>query len=65
MIGENKPQSWIDGYQLPNKTESDIDDIYQSLMESLFHMPDEEAEKIKYQYLLKYPFLDAEKIKAW
>jgi hypothetical protein len=40
MIGENKPQSWIDGYQLSNKTESDIDDIYQSLMESLFHMPD-------------------------
>jgi hypothetical protein len=65
MIEENKPQSWDDGYQLPIKTESDIDDVYQSLMESLFHMPDDEAEKIKYQYLLKYPFLDVEKIKSW
>jgi hypothetical protein len=59
------PESWPSEYKLPDRIESDIEEIYNDLMCDLFHMPDEEANKIKYQYLLKYPFLDKDKISKW
>ena len=58
-------ESWAPGYQLPDRTESDIEEVKIDLMCSLFHMSDEEAEKIKHQYLLKYPFLDKDLIAKW
>jgi len=59
------PSSWATGYQLPNRHESEIEEVIEDLMCSLFHMDDIEADKIKKQYLLKYPFLDKERIKNW
>jgi hypothetical protein len=61
----DKPKCWAAGYELPERPESEIEDIYEDLICSLFHQPDEEAEKIKYQYLQKYSFLDKERIKLW
>lgn len=60
-----RPQSWAPNYSLPDKTPEEIEDVYLHLMESLFHMPDDEAEKIKHQFLLKYKFLDKTKIEKW
>ncbi len=60
-----RPESWSAEYKLPDRNESDIEEIYIDLMCALFHMTDEEANKIKYQYLLKYPFLDKDKISKW
>lgn len=60
-----RPQSWGVDYQLPDQTPEQEDDVILHLMESLFHTTDEEAEKIKYQFLLKYPFLDKDRIKNW
>ena len=63
------PQSWAPNYVLPTRTINDVDVEdrcpYQSLIESLFHMDDAEAEKIKAQYLLAYPFMDKDRIKNW
>ena len=61
---------WDDpNYKMPVRTIEDVDNEdrcpYQSLMESLFHMDDEGAEKIKAKYLLSYPFMDKERIKNW
>lgn len=61
----DNPKCWGDGYRLPERPESETEDIYQDLICDLFHQTDEEAEKIKWQYLQKYPFLDKEKIKLW
>lgn len=59
------PQSWSPNFKLPDCTPEQEEDVILHLMECLFHMPDDEAEKIKYQFLLKYPFLDADRIKNW
>jgi hypothetical protein len=59
------PESWGPDYKLPDRTADEIEDVYQDLMCDLFHMPDNEAEKIKYQYLLKYTFLKKEIIQKW
>ncbi len=58
---------WWDNskYKLPERIEEDIEGIYQSLREDLFHMSDDVAEKIKAKYLKAYPFIDANKIKKW
>lgn len=60
-----KPQCWSPDYQLPDRTVEQEEDVILHLMESLFHMPDDEAEKIKHQFLLKYSFLEADRIKNW
>jgi len=68
-----RPESWGPNYSLPVRTIADVEPNggygdncpYSSLIESLFHMPDDEAEKIKAQYLAAYPFMDAERISKW
>lgn len=60
-----KPQSWSHDYELPERTVEQEEDVILHLMECLFHMPNDEAEKIKHQFLLKYPFLEGDRIKNW
>lgn len=60
-----RPQSWDDNYQLPDQTPEQEEDVYQHLFECIFHTTDDEAEKIKHQFLLKYPFLEKDRIKNW
>jgi len=57
-----RPESWGNSYELPARPESDYEEILNDLVSDLFHMPDDEAEKIKYQYVLKYTFLDKKNI---
>lgn len=57
------PQSWCTTYNLPDRTAEDEEDVIIHLMECLFHVPDDEAERIKNQFILKYTFLDIARIK--
>jgi hypothetical protein len=60
-----KPQSWSPDYQLPDQTADQEEDVYQHLMECLFHMSDDEAERIKHQFVTKYSFIDKNRIKSF
>jgi len=60
-----RPESWASGFELPDKSVEDEQEVYDMLFTSLFHMTDVEAEKIKNQYIQKYPFIDREIIKGW
>lgn len=60
-----QPESWAPDYKLPRMYSSQLDAIYISLQESLFHMDDIQAEQIKDKYLEAYPFVDAKLIEKW
>jgi hypothetical protein len=60
-----RPHSWSPHYQLPDQTADQKEDVYQHLMECLFHMSDDEAERIKHQFVTKYSFIDKNRIKSW
>ena len=54
---------WEDESNFPERTSEE--DVYQHLIESLFHMPDDLAISMKKAFIKKYPFIDANKITNW
>lgn len=67
MVVEKDMQKywWDNQNNLPERTPDEVEEVYQHLIESLFHMPDDLANLLKQAFIKKYPFIDVDRIKNW